>query len=105
MGKNNVFKSPFTPDITHDEKKITSPYKINTLAQSKSITSWLEGEIGKARKHIASSAKKRRFHAFSPIQNNRFRLISPKNQKIMSYPPISEKCSKLSNSRVLSWSK
>ena len=53
-----------------------SPLKQNTLAQSKSITSWLESEISKAQR-----ISKSRFQALSPFQKRTIRFVSPQHTK------------------------
>ena len=41
--------------------------QINSIAQSKSITSWLEGEITRAKQYISTPREKQKRYAFSPF--------------------------------------
>ena len=53
-----------------------SPLKQNTLAQSRSITSWLESEISKVQR-----IGKPRLQALSPFQKRTIRFVSPQHTK------------------------
>ena len=59
----------------------------NTLAQSKSIRSWLESEIDRAKKFLPTPKKYQVRSIFSPLQSKQRKYISPKpmlNSSIMN---------------------